>query len=326
MNISEVCKRRRVFLVDTEVPLLVPSFSSKGFPEISEIHKYMSDHLADTSLVSAYDLYHNFLSEEIIYQSDILFIDSGGYERSIDLELSEIYNKEYQPREWNYELFSNQISELVPLTNLVLVSYDSEEKLKLETQIEEAKNFFGKFPNHASDFLCKPTPANPKKVNIEELCKNIHLLSGFSILGFTEKELGNSVFQRCENIYKIRQSLTNAGMQTPIHIFGCIDPLNVIAYFCSGADIFDGLSWLRFSFVRGVGNYRNSYAITSGKWSIPDNRLTALSYAENLQELTLLMNRMRQFAVSYNFNVFELPEDYTEQLKKLVSSVGIELC
>ncbi|MEH6908797.1 hypothetical protein, partial [Neobacillus drentensis] len=170
-----------------------------------------------------------------------------------------------------------------------------------------------------------PTHADEKKLDIELLCTKIEKMAGFSIIGVTEKELGTSILERCKNIIQIRESMEKSGLQIPIHIFGCLDPLNIIAYFVCGADVFDGLSWLRFSFIDGIGCYINSYAITSGMWSLSDQRLKALTYGKNLQEITLLMNRMRHFSKTYDWNVFELSPNHVSQLKKLVSLAGLTI-
>lgn len=324
MKLANVCRGRKILPSNIETPLLVPSFSSKGFPNINEIHNYVKDHVPDASLVSAYDLYYKNISHENIYQSDILFIDSGGYESSVDIELSEIYNKEYKPKEWSYDLFIKQISSLEPFSDIALVSYDNVvERHKIDEQINRANTLFSQYPSYARVFLIKPEKIGDPFIDIDKLYSCIDKVSTFSILGITEKELGPSILDRCKNIRKIRERLNDNNIHIPIHIFGCIDPLNILAYFICGADVFDGLSWLRFSFVDGLGYYQNSYAITSGKWSLNDQRLKSLSYGENLKEVTLLMNQMRHFSNTYDWKVFEL--SYIEELKKLVSQAGIEL-
>lgn len=326
MELSKVCKTRRIIPSSIVTPLLVPSFSSKGFLDIEKLHSYVKDHIPDASLISAYDIYYEKIKIENIYQSDILFVDSGGYESSVDIELSEIYNKDYIPNKWDYGKFKDQVLKLEPLTNIALVSYDNaNEKNDLRTQISKANELFALFPSFAKVFLYKPTGQEETKVNIDLLTNNIENLNNFSILGVTEKELGSSVLERCKNIIKLRESLDKKGMQTPIHIFGCLDPFNIIAYFICGADIFDGLSWLRFSFVNGMACYINSYAITSGKWALNDQRLKALTYGHNLQDLTLLMNRMKHFSNTYDWNVFEFKLEHITELKKLVAQAGVKL-
>src|SRR4051812_1908777 len=73
-----------------ETPILIPSFSSKGFSfnvkgasEAAEAIDLSKEFLTDSSLLSAYDLYHNHIpfTEDYIC-TDFTFLDSGGYETS----------------------------------------------------------------------------------------------------------------------------------------------------------------------------------------------------------------------------------------------------
>src|SRR5699024_10768593 len=124
MNLH-VCKIREIN--DIKTPLLVPSFSSKGFQDIGSIHCYLKDSLSDTSLISAYDLHYNFIRNDNIYETDIVFIDSGCYERNQEHDLSEIYGIEYIPKLWNFELYKNTVKKIEPISDIVLVNYDFDE-------------------------------------------------------------------------------------------------------------------------------------------------------------------------------------------------------
>jgi hypothetical protein len=57
-----LAKRRSLMHNGREVdrtPLLVPSFSSKGFPDVDKIIKYSSELIAGVALISAYDLHYD---------------------------------------------------------------------------------------------------------------------------------------------------------------------------------------------------------------------------------------------------------------------------
>ena len=59
-----LAKRRHLYLKDGNVvdtPLLIPSFSSKGFPYVSEIIETTKEIICDEILVSAYDIYYKEL-------------------------------------------------------------------------------------------------------------------------------------------------------------------------------------------------------------------------------------------------------------------------
>ena len=56
-----LAKRRSLLLDGREIertPLLIPSFSSKGFPDVDKIIKYSSELIDGVMLVSAYDLHY----------------------------------------------------------------------------------------------------------------------------------------------------------------------------------------------------------------------------------------------------------------------------
>ncbi len=48
-----------------------------------------------------------------------------------------------------------------------------------------------------------------------------------------------------QNIAKLRKALDKAGLNIPLHVFGSLDTVTTPLYFLAGADIFDGLTWLR---------------------------------------------------------------------------------
>src|ERR1700744_3935008 len=98
--------KRRVLQIGTapaiRTPLLLPSFSSKGFPKVAKMLKTMEEYIADELLVSAYDVHYKVLNPPFDFASAI-FLDSGGYEASKDAELSETFEGEYVAKDWTPE-------------------------------------------------------------------------------------------------------------------------------------------------------------------------------------------------------------------------------
>src|SRR5690606_15759698 len=111
----------------------------------------------------------------------------------------------------------------------------------------------------ASCFLCKPSKTSTY-IDVQTLINKVTNLENFDVIAFTEKELGGSLIKKCENVIKIRQALISKGLNKPIHIFGCLDPLAIIIFFLCGADIFDGTNWLKFTFYDNLAIYTNNYA------------------------------------------------------------------
>lgn len=300
MQLDEICKIRNIPIVDVSTPLIIPSFSSRGFPDLKYIYEQTKDYITDVSLVSAYDLYHQYLEAEI-YSSDLVFIDSGGYETQkiqSTSNLDDIYacKNSYSVKSWNLDLHKTILKQLEPNSQFVFVSYDNWDNPKSTIdQIESARELFADFPEAASNFLYKPESRGSRYIDISELLKYVEKLDSFSILGITEKELGGSILERCQNLLKIRSALNEKGTSIPIHIFGCLDPGLIIAYFLCGADIFDGLAWLRYVFKEGLALYPSTATLRDRNWIYSEQDLTKFYSIENIQEFEYLRKAMKNF-------------------------------
>nr|MBA3572745.1 hypothetical protein [Pyrinomonadaceae bacterium] len=180
------------------------------------------------------------------------FLDSGGYEAAKDTELSDFGDKEHAPKPWNQGMHEAQLAKWCPSVPSVLISYDHpKERLPIKEQIERAKSMAPGLSGFLREILLKPETTRETLLQLPAIIQNIHRLADFDVIGMTEKEVGNSIFNRMQNIAKLRLALDNAGLHTPIHVFGSLDTVTTPMYFLAGADIFDGLTWLRFAFHDG---------------------------------------------------------------------------
>jgi hypothetical protein len=288
------------------------------------MHQKLGEHITDASLVSAYDIYYSHLDEDAIYCSEILFVDSGAFEVENNSDLADLYNFSGQPpREWSKERYEEVVRRLQPLCSLVVVSYDN--RTSIPEQIGNAKTFFAKIPReYAKDFLIKPVDDKTEFVDIKALINYCEELSEFDIIGVTEKELGPAFLTRCRNLVKLRQALHANKINVPIHIFGSLDPLSVIAYFLCGADIFDGLSWLRLAYQNGLALYYNSYALIEGLWAQSYHSVCVWASLKNLEHLARTQAIMSRFAQTHDWNVLELDPLHLNQLQALIGAAGVE--
>ena len=80
-----------------------------------------------------------------------------------------------------------------------------------------------------------------------------------------------------------------------MHIFGSLDPVCTPLYFLAGADIFDGLSWIRFSYRDDIAVYHKNN--TPLRYGIGDSdRLSRYrSLDSNLHYLSELKGRFRRY-------------------------------
>jgi hypothetical protein len=146
------------------------------------------------------------------------------------------------------------------------VSFDKPtERKELQQQIDEAKRLFARYPHQLNTLLIKPETEDQRYVQIKNVLAKVDDLNSFDIIGMTEDELGNSVLKRMVNIASVRLAMDDAGITTPIHVYGSLDPLTSVLYFLSGAEIFDGLTWLRFGYADGSACYRANYGVRMHK-------------------------------------------------------------
>lgn len=313
-----------------ETPFLVPSFSSKGsilnkvkpapdaegedISEIDDAMKQCKELLTEPILVSAYDLHHKHFPsfEDIQTLPELVFIDSGGYETSSEFELSTVYNYPHSPKDWSEKELRETLDAWPAHVPAVFVNFDSEYPHKaLPVQIATARRFFSRYPGHLHDILLKPEKKG-KFLNTEPVLRDPTILAGFDMIGFTEKELGESLLDRLVKIASMRTALDAHDIQSPLHVFGGLDPLSSSLYFIAGAEVFDGLTWLRYSYGSGVAMYTFNYgAITFGVDHL-DKSVKARSLNNNISCLQRLERAMRSYAATEDFSVFEDHADIIE--------------
>ena len=145
----------------------------------------------------------------------------------------------------------------------------------------------------------------------------------FRCLGVTDKELGPSLVDRCKKIIEIRLALVDMKCDIPLHIFGCLDPLCCLLFFLCGADVFDGLSWLRYAYLNNVAIYLEQAAILKGNCTLNDEDVLAASWIGNLNLLGKVQKSMMKYSSTFNAN--ELPISIKERklLKTVLREAGL---
>jgi hypothetical protein len=316
LNIIQTCKKRDIGGV-CETPLIVPSFSSTIGLDVREIFSKVKEQLTMASLVSAYDLAKDKIDMDDIWYSQNVFIDSGPYENRI------LNNGD--PKKWSLQKYQDLLDSMRPLTNVILVNYDTVEKFK--TQISSAKDFFKKNQIGGKDFLFKRSSEGDSTVNVNDLTSNIQETREFDVIGLTEKEMGRSMLGRCKTIVKIRTSLSEAGLDLPIHVFGCVDPLSILAYFLCGADVFDGLVWLKHGFQDNLALYPSNFGLLSKQWGEYDESLSSSMYLSNLTKLTQLTILMRRIAQNWELGRLKdlLSTAQFAELRNLTDSADVRM-
>ena len=285
-------------------PLLLPSFSSKTSidEKVASVIEYTRKAITDEILISAYDLFHGEIKKRITFASAV-FIDSGGYEATLDMDLSDPGTKAHRPRKWTAEYHKRVLTRWKFDVPTILISYDSpRSRVPVVKQIDRARKLFHKFPEANSEILIKASSNKERFVNVDEIVAQKHNLHGFDIIGVTEKELGPSIRARMVNIALLRKALDSVGLETPIHVFGSLDTISTPLYFLAGADIFDGLTWLRYAYHDGLTLYKGNYGAKNIGIGFEDFRVNGKVWNDNYYYLLKMKSAMNSFLAERDFS------------------------
>lgn len=320
-------------------PLLIPSFSSKGldfifskekfgFPEqsnaeISEANQIMasaSQVITDTALISAFDIAQGFIPEpeNLLINVELMFLDSGGYETSNYYDFSDLFKAPQYKHEWTKEKHFEILKNWPEHMPSVFISFD--QHIEFTKQIEDAQKIGSAFPNQFSNFLIKPEKKENKMLPLKSILPHIDELKHFDIIGVTEKELGHSLLKRMLNIAEFRVELDRAGITAPIHVFGSLDPITTCLYFLSGAEIFDGLTWSRLSYMNGMATYKANYGACEVGIHESDDKVLTKSLFDNIYYLQKLQSKMQEFTANEDFNIFPHHAEFLKASQKTLIS------
>jgi hypothetical protein len=310
--------RHKASGVTLQTPLLIPSFSSKGFvrskkDEKSEIGKILAtsgEFLTETFLISAYDVFYRHipLPRELPFTPELIFLDSGGYEISTDSDYSAVIDPLPAPNPWDLPSLQSVLSAWPDEIPLVMVSYDHhKERKSVVEQVEDARRLFKDYPQHLHLLLLKPETDTQTLMDeaLKSTFANAKMLGSFDIVGVTEKELGHTMLDRMTQIARLRKALDDADVKIPIHVFGSLDPVSVCLFYISGAEIFDGLTWIRYSYSDdGQCVYTHNHGVLKYGINVSDNQVKTRSMADNYYCLQELQRRLREFETTGKWEKF----------------------
>lgn len=324
---------RRSFNIGEEVirtPLLVPSYSSRaGGEAVTEIVKVTREFVGGPILISAYDIKRNRLKQSDLSFATHIFLDSGGYEAGADADLSEVVNRTEPPNKWRIKEHGDVLEKWDFTQPTVLVNYDApDRRIGFEMQIARANKQRERFKSAAHVFLAKPGPSRAQAdryyINVDDIIGHLDDLAQFDVIGVTEKELGDSMLKRLVNTAKLRRALNARESKQLIHIFGSLDPIACPLFFIAGADIFDGLTWLRYGYHEGMAVYRQNILATEQLGAdTRDGALSAHIHVQNYHALGRLGEKMIRFSQAKDFAVFERYENYFKGVsERLLADLG----
>ena len=289
--------------VNVKTPLLVPSFSSKALLHIGPVFEALQPSITESFLLSAYDIHYKHLQLPGQPFAEVMFLDSGGYEASKDFDLLDPFYASSKPSGWAIENYRQTLNSVQPLMPTYVTAFDHPDvRRPISEQIDAALDIFREFPDFGREILFKPETCNEDLLSIDSLLRHVSRFTEFDILGFTEIELGDSILERMVNIARIRAAVHSIDPGKPLHIFGSLDPVCTPLYFLAGADIFDGLSWLRFSYSNDLAVYHRNHIPLLFGIAEQDELSLARTYDANLHYLSKMKGRFTRYLLDGNEN------------------------
>jgi hypothetical protein len=290
---------------------------------LREIYKVLTPYLGKVCLVSAFDIAKGHISQDELYSSDTLFVDSGGYEVKPLNDPLEAYQGQAARGDWPQDAYKRVLSELKPNSEIVVVSYDGADYLTLQDQLDSAVNLFSAYPSFAGDFLWKPEPGSDFCGDPEYLVARLGESNVVRCVGVTDKELGASVVDRCRSIATLRTCLQRSGMDLPIHVLGCLDPLNCALFFLCGADVFDGLSWLRYAYIGNAATYMQQAPLIAAGAELRDEDVAFSCWVANLDVLGRVQRSLEEFGAHPDARSLLLSQAERQSLSTVLRKAGI---
>ena len=326
--------------VTLRTPLLVPSFSSRGFrfnrkgvSEIRDVFANAGGILTESMLVSAYDIGYGHLPKPTRFPCtpSLTLVDSGGYETGMDHDYSAVYSYDHKTEEWDSGRYQSVLDDWPGWIPAAFVSFDKEGAGKtIPRQIAQAAELLSRYPQQLHTFLLKPTRKCrgllQNTVNIAQ--PHLKEFAAFNIIGVAEKELGRSMLDRMETIAKLRRGLDAAGVSVPIQVFGALDPLSSSLYCLAGAEVFDGLTWLRFAYKDGQCVYSHNYGVLHVGIDQDDDFVRSKVLSDNYSFLRDLQLCLRNFVVECDFTKLDprvVPGLHADCMRRALDSLRTKL-
>ena len=319
---SPHAQSRRIDKLDVPTPLVVPSFSSRGFPLLTEIWNELSHKLYGVCLVSAFDVAEGRIPSDVTDLVNVVFWDSGLFETNDEWTEANGHGAQSKSVKWTKEQYRDTLKNIGRTGNSVVVNFD--EVGDLENQVLNALEDFSLVPYAASDFLVKPTYES-EWVNLPKLGLYLDRLVEVDVIGITAREAGDSLITRCSSIVMLRDMLNRSGLGTPIHIFGAINPYELLAYFFCGADVFDGLNWLRCSFRNRTSIPIGETAMEDFRWNLTDSELNMQAWTNNLRILFRLQYETQRFGAGGDFESLVAEFPIAQRAAHIANIAGAEI-
>ena len=179
--------------------------------------------ISKTYLISSYDIYYDLMPDdpETIPYTEILFVDSGGYEINNSFESHDRNKFNYHVNPWCESKMKNiykrlDSSDKLSTSTKILTTFDLYSDFS--EQLTHALDTKREFPNMHTNFLIKPFTNSIQDLQLA-ITKEQDRIKDVPVLGFTEKELGATIRERIINLITIRDTLSSIQWLGYIHLY-----------------------------------------------------------------------------------------------------------
>jgi hypothetical protein len=311
--------RRKIDLtngVQITTPLIIPSFSTRnvgridfdGRPEsiASAALRIVGQQLTESALVSAFDLHQRHLVDSdrllegardtVFDHPALLMVDSGLYETRERVGYDDAAAS--GDSGWAPDTYE-RVLEVLPTTPTAIVNFDADHA-PFGEQIARARELFARHRDRASVMLLKPEKEGGF-IDDRRLAADARDLRRLDIVAVTEKELGDTLLERVCKVTQLRKVLDEASVSAPLHVFGGLDPLLTPLYTAAGAEIVDGVGWLRYAYLEDTAHHIESRAVLDLDLDSPVRVRLFTTINRNLQYLRDLKRRLELLAADHDW-------------------------
>ena len=221
-----------------KIPIYFPSISTVKTGKTKAIDyfrilKALSPHF----LVSAYDIYNSSDKDQFIAElkenkknnETLIILDSGNYEKYW-----------LKDQTWNRSKFNSIVNENICEQAFC---YDKLNPGKIERDSEWLLKSISNSQKHSSASSIIPIVHSKEPRMFPDIIVSLFKKLNFLTIAIPERELGDGVINRTENISIIRKTLNKLGTYIYLHVLGTGNPLTLLLFSMAGADSFDGLEW-----------------------------------------------------------------------------------
>ena len=177
-----------------------------------------------------------------------IFLDSGNYEAARNKELASQAVAGKQKELWTLDKYESALK-ATPFS--LAFCYDEivpsdKEEVNIQNVIESVKRH--------TDGRIVPIVHAPREEDGNRISDRLPALVATvsaklrpPIIAVPERELGEGIFNRANQLFEIRKALNSLGYYQVVHVLGTGNPISIAILAAAGGDLFDGLEWCRTS-------------------------------------------------------------------------------